>query len=174
MTTICMPHLYLSSVLDNGDNVDIFCHSASDDRDTGEMAQAKSAPVAAPAAATAATRAHTPKRPRTSPTSIAQTRPRPELRPQRRPRTSPPCVDGPSVDVIDDDSVHPGIKPHGHRRPQAMPATYLLAWPNASAGGVLGRHSNLLELHPADVIVVTDRQTHNRHRPKLKAVLADS
>ena len=52
MTTICMPHLYLSSVLDNGDNVDIFCRGGAGDRDTGEMAQAKSAPGAAPAADT--------------------------------------------------------------------------------------------------------------------------
>ena len=40
-----------------------------------------------------------------------------------------------SMDVIDDDSVNPGIKPHGHRRHQAMPATHSLAWSNASGGG---------------------------------------
>jgi hypothetical protein len=37
-----MPQLYLSSVLDNGDKVDILCHNARDDRNTGGMAQAKS------------------------------------------------------------------------------------------------------------------------------------
>ena len=63
--------------------------------------RAGSAPAAtAPAAAGAAARAL--KWPRTSPTSAAQTRPRPKLRAQRRParpnrpRTSQPYVDGPS------------------------------------------------------------------------------
>jgi hypothetical protein len=64
-----------------------------------------------------------------------------------------------SMDVIDDDSVNPGIKPHGHRRHQAVPATHLLVWSNASGGGVLGQHSNLLEPHPAHVIVVTGKPT---------------
>jgi hypothetical protein len=63
------------------------------------------------------------------------------------------------MDVIDDDSVNPGIKPHGHRRHQAMPAKHSPAWSNASAGGVLGQHSNLLEPHPAHVIVVTGKPT---------------
>jgi hypothetical protein len=74
------------------------------------------------------------------------------------------------MDVIDDESVNPGIKPHGHRRHQAVPATHLLVWPIASGGGVLGQHSNLLEPHPARVIVVTGKPTSpkavKRHPPR--------
>ena len=51
-----------------------------------------------------------------------------------------------SMDVIDDDSVNPGIKPHGHRRHQAVPATHSLAWSNDPAEAVL-RAARVPERH---------------------------